>query len=144
MTTSIAMKRQKNLVQSRITQTTPERGLGEIDLTNLLEKEFKIKVIIMMMDLQRNMQELKNQVRRENTETKQSLEGHKSRLDEVQEAISGLEIREQEYRETEAQRDKRISRNERILREMCDRSKQINIRIIGVQEGERKRDRKCI
>ena len=77
------MKRQKNLVQSRITQTSPERGPGEIDITNLPEKEFKIKVIYMLMDLQRNMQELKDQVRRENTEIKQSLEGHKSRLDEV-------------------------------------------------------------
>ena len=28
------------------------------------------------MDLQRNMQEIKDQVRRENTEIKQSLEGH--------------------------------------------------------------------
>ena len=59
MTTSITMKRQKNLVQSRITQTTPGREPGEIDLTNLPEKEFKIKVIAMLMNLQRNMQELR-------------------------------------------------------------------------------------
>ena len=57
--TSIAMKRQKKLVQSKITQTTPERGPGEIDITNIPEKEFKIKVITMMMDLHRNMQDLK-------------------------------------------------------------------------------------
>ena len=63
------MKRQKNLVQSKITQTTLERGPGEIDITNLPEKEFKIKVITMLTDLQTNMQELKDQVRRENTET---------------------------------------------------------------------------
>ena len=55
MTTSIAMKRKKNLIQSRITQTTPEREPGEVDLTKLPEKEFKIKVITMLMDLQRNM-----------------------------------------------------------------------------------------
>ena len=90
------MKRQKNLVQSKIVQTNPERGLGEIDLANLPKKEFKIKVITMLMDLQRNMQELKEQVQRENTEIKQSLEGLKSRLDEVQEAVNGIEIREQE------------------------------------------------
>ena len=37
------------------------------------------------------------------------------------------------------------SRNERILRELCDQSKQNNICIIGVpeEEEERKRDRKC-
>ena len=42
----------------------PERELGKIDLTNLPEKEFKIKVITMLMDLHRNMQELKDQVGR--------------------------------------------------------------------------------
>ena len=87
------MKKQKNLVQSRITQTTPKRGPGKIDLTNLPKKEFKIKLITMLMDLQRNMQELKDKVGRENTEIKQSLEGLKSRLDEVQEAINGIEIK---------------------------------------------------
>ena len=67
-TTSITMKRQRNLIQTRLTQTySPEKESREIDLTNLPEKEFKIKVITMLMDLQRNMQELKNQVGRENT-----------------------------------------------------------------------------
>ena len=88
-TATYIMKRQKNLVQSKRVQKTPERGLGEIDLTNLPEKKFKIKVITMRMDLQRNVQELKEQVQRENTEIKQSLEGLKSTLDEVQEAING-------------------------------------------------------
>ena len=48
----------------------------------------------MLMDLQRNMQELRDEVRREITEMKQTLEGHKSRLDEVQETVNGIEIRE--------------------------------------------------
>ena len=38
----------------------------------------------MLIDLQRNMQELKDQVGREKTEIKQSLEELKSRLDELQ------------------------------------------------------------
>ena len=86
----ITTKRQKNVVQSKIVQITPQRGLREIDLANLPEKEFKIKVITMLMDLERNMQELKDKVGKENTEIKQSLEGLKSRLDEVQEAINGI------------------------------------------------------
>ena len=134
--TSIATKRQKNLVHSRITQTTHEREPGEIDLNNLPEKEFKIKVITMLMDLQRNMQELKDQVGRKNTEIKQSLEELKSRMDEMHEAVNGIEIREQEHREADAERDKRISRNERILRELCEQSKWNNICIIGVPEEE--------
>ena len=63
------------MIQTRLTETTPEKELGEIDLTNLPEKEFKIKVITMLIDLQRNMQELKDQVGRESTEIKQSLKG---------------------------------------------------------------------
>ena len=74
----------------------------------------------MLMKRQRNMQELKDQVRRENTEIKQSLEGLKSRLNEVQQAVNGIEIREQEHREAEAERDKKICRNKRILRELYD------------------------
>ena len=71
------------MIQTRLTQTalasatsSPEKEPGETELTSLPEKEFKTKVITMLMDLQRNMQEL----RRENTEIKQSLEGLKSRM----------------------------------------------------------------
>ena len=73
------------------------------------------------------------------------MEGIKSRLDTVEETINEIEIRKEEYKEAEAQREKRVSKNERILRELCDQSKRNNIHIIGVQEEgeERKRDRKC-
>ena len=73
------------------------------------------------------------------------MEGLKSRLDEVQETVNGIEIREQEYREAEAEREKRISWNERILRELCDQFKWNNICIIWVpEEEERKGDRQCL
>ena len=64
------------------------------------------------------------------------MEGFKSRLDEVEETVNGIEIREKEHKEAEAQREERISRNERILRELCDQSKWNNIHIIGVPEEE--------
>ena len=54
------MKRQKNLVQSKI--VTSEKGSAEADLTSLPEKEFKIKIINMLTELQRNMQELRDEV----------------------------------------------------------------------------------
>ena len=65
--------------------------------------------------------------------------GFNSRLDEEEETVNGIEAREQECREVEAKRDKRISRNKRILRELCDQSKQNNICIIGVPEEEREK-----
>ena len=72
------------MIQTRLTQTaltstsSPEKQPGEIDLTNLPKKEFKTKLIAMLMDLQRNMQE----IRRENTEIKQTLEELQRRMDE--------------------------------------------------------------
>ena len=48
------------------------------------------------------------------------MEGFKSRLDVVEETVNGIETREEEYKEAEAQREKRISKNERILRQLCD------------------------
>ena len=55
----------------------------------------------------------------------------------MEDTVNGIEIREQEHREPDAERDKRISRNETILRKLCDQSKQNNVRIIGVPEEER-------
>ena len=88
------------------------------------------------MELQRNIQELRDEFRREITEMKQTMNWFKSRLDEVEETVNGIEIREQKHREAEAEREKKISRKGRILREMCDQSKWNNICIIGVPEEE--------
>ena len=125
------------MIQTKITEANAGK---EIDLTNLPEKELKIKLITMLMELQRNMQELRDEVWREITdarkitdiwkeitEVKKTLQGFISRMDKMQEAIDGTETREQDCREANAERNKRISRNESILRELCDQSKQNNI-----------------
>ena len=70
---------------------------------------------------------------------KQSLEGFISRVDKMQEAIDRIETREQERIEADTEREKRISRNETILRELFDQSKRNNVHSIGVpEEGEKK------
>ncbi|KAI5938740.1 LINE-1 retrotransposable element ORF1 protein [Manis javanica] len=144
------MKRQ-NFRQTKITETTSEK---ETDLTSPPEKEFKIKIMNMLTEMQRKMQEQSDEmqrkmqkqwdelwreitdVRKEITEVKQTLEGFISRMDKMQEAIEGIEAREQERIEADIERDKRISRNETTLRELCDQSKRNNIHIIGVPEQE--------
>ena len=160
-TISITMKRQ-NYRQTKITETTPEK---ETDLTSPPEKEFKIKIMNMLTEMQKKMQEQWDEmqrkmqeqwdemqrkmqeqwdevrkeitdVRKEITEVKQSLEGFISRMDKMQEAIEGIEAREQERIEADIERDKRISRNETTLREICDQYKRKNIRIIGIPEEE--------
>ena len=98
------MKRQKTFIQTRLRETTPEEELGETDLTNLPKRKFKIKVTTMQMELHRKMQELTDKVGRETTKIKQSLEGRKSRMDEMQKAIHGIETREQECIEADTER----------------------------------------
>ena len=93
-------------------------------------------------EMQRKMQEQWDEVRREITdvrkitEVKQSLEGFISRMDKMQEATEGIEARKQERIEADTERDKRISKNETTLRELCDQAKRNNIRIIGIPEEE--------
>lgn len=57
----------------------------------------------MLMDLQSNIQELRDKFRSEKTEMTPTVEVFKNRLDEVEETVNGMEIREQEYREGEAE-----------------------------------------
>ena len=63
-------------------------------------------------------------------------------MDEMKEDIDGIETREQERLEADTEREKRTSRNETTLRELCDQAKRNNIRIIGGRK--RKRDRKSL
>ena len=58
------MKCQRNLAQTKIPQT-PERGPSESELINLPEREFKIKIINMLMEVQKNIQELRDEFRME-------------------------------------------------------------------------------
>ena len=55
------MKCQRNLVQSKIINTIPEKDLNDIDLMNLPEREFKIKIINMLMEVWKDIQELRNE-----------------------------------------------------------------------------------
>ena len=103
------MKCQRNLVQSKITNTTPEKDLNDMDLLTLPEREFKIKIINILMEVQKYIQELRNEFRSEIQSLKNTMEGIKSSLDTVEETISEIETREEEYKEAEAQREKRIS-----------------------------------
>ena len=99
----------------------------------------------MLMEVQKNIQELSNEfkseiqsLRNSISEMKHTMEGFKSRLDVVEEMVNGIESREEEYKEAEEQREKRIYKNERILRELCDQSKWNNIHIIGIPEEEKR------
>ena len=90
------MNHQRNLVQSKIINTTPEKDLNDVDLITLPEREFKIKIINILMEVQKDIQELRNEFRSEIQSLKSMMEGIKSRLDMVEETINEIEAREEE------------------------------------------------
>ena len=77
------------------------------------------------------------------TEVKNTLEGINSRITETEEQISDLEDRMVEFTATEQNKDKRIKKkNQDRLRDVWDNIKHTNIHIIGVPEGEERKDRR--
>ena len=125
---------------------TPEKQLNEVEIGNLLEKEFRIRIVKMIQDLRKRMEakiekmqemfnkdfeELKNkhleelkdkqtEINNTITEMKNILEGTNSRITEAEERISDLEDRTVEFTAVEKNKDKRMKRNEDSLRDLWD------------------------
>ena len=74
------------------------------------------------------------------TEMKNTLEGINSRITVAEERISDLEDRMVEFTAMEQNKEKRIKINEDSLRDFWDNIKCTNIHIIGVLEGEERKD----
>ena len=112
---------------------TPEKQLNEVQIGNLLEKEFRIMIVKMIQDLGKRteakiekMQEMfnrdirrikeqtpirfKEQTEMNNTITvmKNTLEGINSRLNDTREQISELEDRIVDITEAEQKKEKQI------------------------------------
>ena len=75
------------------------------------------------------------------TEMKNTLKGINSKITEAEEQKSDLEDRMVEFTATEQNKEKRMKRNEDSLRDLWDKIKHNNIRIIGVPEGEEREKR---
>ena len=58
------MNHQRKLVQTKMPQT-PERGPIEMELINLPERDFKIKIINMLAEIQKNIQDLREEFKNE-------------------------------------------------------------------------------
>ena len=87
----------------------------------------------------KDLEELKNKQTEMNntiTEIKNTLEGIKSRITEAEEGIRDLEDRMVEFTAMEQNKEKRMKRNEDILRDLWNNIKCNNIHIIRVPEGE--------
>ena len=69
-----------------------------------------------------------------------TLEGIHSRITETEAQINDLEDRMVEITATEQNIDKKMKRNEDSPRDLWDNIKHTNIHIIGVSEGEERKD----
>ena len=108
------------MFQTKLQDKTPERGLNETEVTNLFDKDFKIKVINMLIDLKKNIQDLRedfnkkikylqkshSELKNIVSEMKHTMEGFKSRLFQVEEAVNEMEIMGEENNEAKKQRKK--------------------------------------
>ena len=142
------------MYQMKEQDKTTEKQLNEVEIGNLPEKQFRIMIVKMIQDLGKTMEakiekmqemfnkdleELKNNQTEMNntiTEMKNVLEGINSRKTEAEEQISDLKDRMLEFTPVEQNKEKRMKRNEASLRDLWDKIKRKNLRIIGVPERE--------
>ena len=114
-------------------------------------KRMRAKIEKMQEMFNKDLEELKNKhlegLKNKHTEMnstitkiKNTLEGTNSRITEAEEQISDLEDRMVEFTAMEQNKEKRMKRNEDTLRDLWDNIKHTNIRIIGVPEGEERKD----
>ena len=84
----------------------------------------------------KNLQGLRNK----QTEVNDTVEEINSRITEGEEQVNDLEDRMVEITATEQNIDKKMKRNEDSPRDLWDNIKHTNIHIIGVSEGEERKD----
>ena len=100
------MKKQKVMFQMKRQGKIPEKQLNEVEMGNFPEKEFKIKIVKMIKILGNRMEKMKEmfikgELKKKQTEMKNTLEGINSRIIEAEEWINDLEDRMVEIIATE-------------------------------------------
>jgi chromosome segregation ATPase len=78
----------------------------------------------------------KNLREKNETETQNTMEGHSSRLEQVEDRISELEDKMEIKAKTEELLVKQLKTCERNMQELTNSIKNPNLRIMGIEEGE--------
>ena len=85
------MRKQRNMAEMKEQIKTPEKELNKMEISNLLNAEFKILVIRIFKELSEDLSLIKKDpVRNEDTliEIKNNLQGNNSRVDEAENQIN--------------------------------------------------------
>ena len=107
------MRRQTNMAQMKEKIKSPEKGLNEMEISNVSGAEFKTLVIRMLKELSEDLNSIKrtqSEMKDTLTEIKNNLQGNNSRVDEAKNQINDLEHKEEKNKQSEQQEDKRIKK----------------------------------
>ena len=87
---------------------TPEKELNEMQISNVLDAEFKTLVIRMLKELSEDLNIKKTQSELKDTliEIKNNLQGNNSRVNEAKNQINDLEYKEAKNNQSEQQEEK--------------------------------------
>jgi hypothetical protein len=80
--------------------------------------------------------DMENLRKKNETETQNTMEGHSSRLEQVENRISEPEDKMEIKGKTEELLVKQLNTRERNMQELTDSNKRPNLRIMGIEEGE--------
>ena len=106
------MRRQRNMVQMKEQNKTPEKELNKMEISNPSYIDFKILVIRMLKELNEVQQHKKFQSVMKDSliEIKNNLQGNNSRVDEADNQINDLEHKEPKNIHIEQQEEKKNPR----------------------------------
>ena len=114
---------------------TPEKELNKIKISNLLDAEFKTRVIRMFHELSENLNIIKkyqSEMKDTITEMKNNLQGINSTVDEAKNQISNLEYKEAKNTQSEEKKESSPHSNEDSVRSHNFMS--TNISIMGCEK----------
>ena len=106
------------MAQMKEQNKTPGKELNEMEISNLLDAEFKTLVIRMTKELSEDLNSIKKiQSEMEDTviEIRTNLQGNNSMMDESENQINDLKHKEAKNNCTEQQEEKRIQKKMRIV-----------------------------
>ena len=126
---------------------TPEKQLNKMKTGNLPGKEFRLMIVKMIRLLGYRMEKMQEmstkdleELKNKQTKMNNTLKGINSRITEAEDQIHDLEYREVEITPAKQNIEKIMKKNENSLRDLWDNIKHTNICIIGVPEGEERKD----
>ena len=121
----------------------PEKiQLSDEEIANLSDAQFKALVITMLTELVESVRKPDEKMKPVLRETKENVQGTNSDAKETGTQINGVDQKEGRNIQPEKSEETRIRKNEERLRNLQDILKRSNIRIIGLPEGEERKNKK--